>query len=500
MNAVIYARFSSHTQTEQSIDGQLAACRQYAVDNGITIVNEYIDRGISGKTHNRPEFQKMVADSFNKNFEAVLVWSFDRFSRDKTDIALYKDLLKKNGVKVISATERIDNSPSGLLLEGLYETLSVYYSEELSVKVKRGMHMNAEKGLSNGSNPGLGYRVTADKKFEVDEAAAEVVREIYRRYDGGETVTEIINDLNRRGIKTSLGRPFKPTSLYTILRNQRYIGIYRFADVVRENTMPVTVDKDLFFSVQDKLKLNSSAPARSRKKVDYLLTTKLFCGKCLSPMTGYSGMGKGEKYSYYACKKSIGKNKSCSKKKAKKDVIENIVVERCLALLTEENIDKIAKEIDKYCKEKQKNNYELQSIEKKIKDCEKSIENLFLAIESGSDAQLLSERIALRKNELTTLKEQLSKANAKIFIITEDQVKAFFQKLKAEYKDDRTSRKQLINIFIERVILYDDRLTIYYHGSDIHEDCSLGDVEKSEKALNNQQDEKVSCLVGSAPP
>lgn len=176
MNVVIYARFSSHSQTEQSIEGQLKVCNEYAAANNYVVVGEYIDRAQSGTTDNRTEFQRMIADSDRHTFEGVLVYQLDRFARNRYDSAINKAKLKKNGVRVLSAKENISDDASGILVEGVLESMAEYYSVELSQKIHRGMQINAQKCLSNGSNPGLGYKVDSDRRFYVDEDEAKIVR------------------------------------------------------------------------------------------------------------------------------------------------------------------------------------------------------------------------------------------------------------------------------------------------------------------------------------
>lgn len=145
MKLVIYARYSSHSQTEQSIEGQLIACYDYAKNNGHTVVGEYIDRAQSGTTDNRIEFQRMIADSDRHTFDGVLVYQLDRFARNRFDSAVNKAKLKKNGVRVLSARENITDDASGILVEGILESMAEYYSAELSQKIRRGMDINAEK-------------------------------------------------------------------------------------------------------------------------------------------------------------------------------------------------------------------------------------------------------------------------------------------------------------------------------------------------------------------
>ena len=136
MNVVIYARYSSDRQTEQSIEGQLKECYEYARRNGYTVIGEYIDRAISGTTDHRPEFLRMIADGDKKTFQAVLVYQLDRFARNRYDSATYKAKLKKNGIRVLSARENISDDASGVLMEAVLEGMAEYYSVELSQKIR----------------------------------------------------------------------------------------------------------------------------------------------------------------------------------------------------------------------------------------------------------------------------------------------------------------------------------------------------------------------------
>ena len=262
MNAVIYARFSCHRQTEQSIEGQLKICYDYAAAHKYNVVGEYIDRAQSGTSDNRTDFQRMIADSEKRTFEGVLVYQLDRFARDRYASATYKYKLRKNGVRVISARENITDEASGILVEGLLESMAEYYSVELAQKINRGLALNAEKCLSNGSNPGLGYKVNKkDRTFYIDEAEAEIVREIYERYARGEPKTEIIRDLNRRQVKTSIGNPFSLTSLTRLLSNKRYIGYYLYSGKETPGGMPRIIEDDLYYRVQEILERNRHAQA-----------------------------------------------------------------------------------------------------------------------------------------------------------------------------------------------------------------------------------------------
>ena len=285
MTAVIYARYSSDNQREESIEGQIRECTAYAEKNGITVIKHYIDRAFSAKTDNRPEFQQMIKDSGKKLFDVVLVWKFDRFARNRFDSANYKMILKKNGVHLISVMEPIAEGSQGILVETLLEGMAEYYSAELSEKVIRGQTENALKGKCTGGTGTIGYKIDEDKFYHLDPLTAPLVLEAFQRYDNGDKMVEIVNFLNDKGVRNMLGGKMTHSSVNTMLKNRRYIGELSFRDIVVPDAIPVIVPKDLFDRVQKRLDKNKRAPACGKADEEYLLTTKLFCGKCGAPAT-----------------------------------------------------------------------------------------------------------------------------------------------------------------------------------------------------------------------
>ena len=284
MNIVIYARFSSHSQNDQSIEGQLKVCYEFAERNGYHIVGEYIDRALSGTNDNRPEFQRMITDSSKRQFQAVLVYQLDRFARNRYDSATYKTKLKKNGVKVLSARENITDDASGILMEAVLEGMAEYYSVELSQKIRRGMNINAEKCLATGGNVALGYKVNDDKQFIIDEETAPIVKRIFEMYLAGKTMADIIRYLNENQIKTSLGNPYNKNSIRRILTNKRYCGIYTYKDTEIPDGVPRIIDDATFADVQVLMAKNKKAPARAKAVEDnYILTTKIFADYASQP-------------------------------------------------------------------------------------------------------------------------------------------------------------------------------------------------------------------------
>ncbi len=500
MNVVIYARFSSHSQTEQSIEGQLKVCNEYAAANNYVIVGEYIDRAQSGTTDNRTEFQRMIADSDRHTFEGVLVYQLDRFARNRYDSAINKAKLKKNGVRVLSAKENISDDASGILVEGVLESMAEYYSVELSQKIHRGMQINAQKCLSNGSNPGLGYKVDSERRFYVDEDEAKIVREIFHRYASGETVADIIRDLNSRKITTSLGREFNKNSLHRLLRNRRYIGMYIYKGEETPGGMPQIVDDGLFERVQNILDRNKAAPARSRGKQEYLLTTKLFCGHCKEMMTGYTGTGKhGNKYHYYIC--NGAKKKVCDKKVIQKALIEERVVQACSELLTEEKVKYIADQVYAACK-KDGDLLSVKKLKAALKEADSAIENLWVALEKGQSVDMITERIHKREAEKKELEKQLAIEIKKQSGMEYSVILSFLDYLRMLPNDNEYKRRALVNIFINAIYLYDGYFTMILNAGNRPlsiENIPLDDIEK---AFENDD---VGCssnsqLVADAPP
>ena len=262
MKAVIYARYSSDNQREESIEGQIRECKEFARRKGYTVVKIYADRAISGKkADNRPEFMQMIADSKQKLFDTVIVWKIDRFSRDKYDSVYYKHELKKNNVSVISATEPIDDSPEGQLMESIFEGFSVYYIKDLSMKVSRGMTDNVLKGKSIGGVRTYGYMIDENKNFQPEPKESLIVADIFMRYASGESTKSIVASLHEQGLKNHHGKPFAYNFITNMLKNRRYLGEYRFRDTVVENAFIPLIDKKIFDKCQKRLAENKLKPA-----------------------------------------------------------------------------------------------------------------------------------------------------------------------------------------------------------------------------------------------
>ena len=320
MKAVIYARYSSDAQTENSIEGQLRECKDFAEKNGITVLNSYIDRALSVKTDNRPEFQRMIKDSAKHLFDVVIVWKLDRFARNRYDSAHYKAVLRKNSVKVVSATEPISKDSTGILLELLLKGYAEFFSAELSEKVIRGLTENALKCKYNGGGLPVGYVIDNEQYFQLDPLTAPVVLQAFKMYDKGATHTAIAKFMNDKGVYSYRNKPMRTDCVLRLLKNRRYLGEYRYKSIVTPDAIPKIVPLDLFERVQERIVKNKKAPARQKAKEDlYLLTTKLFCGLCGKYLIGESGTSgtKGKLHTYYKCA-TAKKRKGCKKKTVRK--------------------------------------------------------------------------------------------------------------------------------------------------------------------------------------
>lgn len=252
MKAVIYARYSSDNQREASIEGQIRECTSFAEKNGITVLRHYIDRAISAKTDNRPEFQNMIKDGNKKLFDMIIVWKLDRFARNRYDSARYKAQLKKNGVKVVSATEVISDGAEGIILESMLEGFAEYYSVDLSEKVVRGMTDNALKCMFNGGTLPMGYVIDAEQHFQIDPVTAPYILDAFKQYDEGATMTQIRDWLNEQGMKNTRGNPLTYNSVQHLLKNRRYIGEYQYRDILIPDGIPAIVPKDLLTGYRPK--------------------------------------------------------------------------------------------------------------------------------------------------------------------------------------------------------------------------------------------------------
>ncbi len=481
--AVIYARYSCDKQTEQSIEGQLRIVNDFARREGYTIVGEYIDRAKSARSANRPEFLRMINDSKNGGFQYIIVYKLDRFSRNRYDSAIYKHKLRQNGVQVISATEMLSDNPESIITEAMLEAMAEFYSAELGQKTKRGMRESALKCQTTGSQPPFGYKWGEDKKLHIDEATAEIPRIAFSMYADGKGKAAIAAELNRRGYRTRRGGEFKINTLDSLLTNKKYIGVFTYMDIEVEGGCPALIDRETFEKVQELLLKTKKAPARARAKIEYLLSGKLFCGHCGEKMIAVGGTSQnGEQHHYYKCKK-----KGCEKKAERKDFLEWMVCQHVLDLLNMEGRKEILadKVIEAY-----KSTMEVDRVselEKQLNSVKGRLNHVVdLLIEHKSDALIEKmENLELQKSEI---EEQLYSASLSArHIPTRANILEWFDKLKNVDEMKSSLHKQVINTFVHKVFLWNDKMVVVFTLSNTQETVGFEEIREFEALYESKE-------------
>ena len=493
MTAVIYARYSSDNQREESIEGQIRECTAYAEKNGITVVKHYIDRALSAKTDNRPDFQQMIKDSEKRLFDIVLVWKLDRFARNRYDSAHYEYQLERNHVKLVSATEPISDSPAGIMVKSMLTGMAEYYSAELSEKVVRGMTENVLKGKYNGGTIPIGFKVDEEKFFQIDPLKAPFVVEAFQRYNDGATMKELMNWLNDSGVTTNRNQKFTYNSVQKLLTNKRYIGENHFKDIVMPDSIPAIVDKDLFEEVQLKIKKNSRAPARHKAEDDYLLTTKLFCGMCGAMMFGECGTGRNKVvHHYYKCA-TAKRFKTCKKKTVRKEWLEDLVVAETMKLIQDDAvIDAIVAEVMEL---QDQENTTLPLLEKQMREVENGIENMLNAIQAGVLTNSTKSRLEKLEAQQKELEVRIAEEKIARPRLSENQVRFWLTRFRKLDPNVKSHRETLINTFVNAVYLYDEKVLITFNYKDGTKTITFDEIAAKDALEGNGSD--LGCF---APP
>jgi len=485
MNAVIYARYSSDNQREESIDAQVRAIKDYAAKEGITIVKIYADEAKSATTSQRPQFLAMMSDAETGMFDAVIVHKLDRFSRDRFDSAYYKRHLKKYGVKLISVLENLDDSPESIILESVLEGMAEYYSRNLAREVMKGMKETAYQCKHTGGVPPLGFDIRPDQTYIINEREAEAVRLIFEMYANGKGYSAIIDELNKRGYKTKKGQPFSKNSIHDLLKNEKYIGVFVFNkaskkingkrnnhklksedEIIRiPGGCPAIVSQEQWERVQKRMEANKRASGSYSAKSVYILSGRIFCGKCGAAMTGKRAkMGRNKtEYSYYECSTRKSK-RTCDMKPINKDYVEQKVIEALYNnLFSDEIIDAATDMIYNYAALK---NTEIPDIikkyEKQLHDVELEISNIVNAVTKG----MFHESMIRKMDELETSKGLLkikleeAKLQQQTHSLAREQIHAFLARYRGIKEMPQEQQKSAVQLFVDRVTVNEDKLDI----------------------------------------
>lgn len=453
--AVIYARYSCENQTEQSIEGQLRVCQEYAQKQGILIVDTYIDRAQTGTNDNRAAFQQMLSDSAQKQFQYVIVYKLDRFARNKLESVVNKQKLRDNGVLLLSAMEQITDTPEGHMMETILEGFNQYFSEELAQKVRRGMRETRLKGLYQGGGLPYGYKAV-DRRVVVNEIEAEVVKYIYKEYACGITVREITDALAERKMLYK-GRAFPRSEIYHILRNEKYTGAYKCRDEIVDNMYPPIVSLETWQKVHEILERNKYG--KHSVETIYLLKFKAKCGYCGNPMysetgTGYGGVVK----RYYKCAGKKKDHNGCSKGQVRKEYLEEIVINAIVEELNSpQALNYMTKRLLDIQDEQMCNNSAISVLTKEKAKIDRALDNIADAIQDGMASKTTAKRLQELEKRQEELEEQIAIEQSKQAVpLDKNQIKMFYaDALKME-------PRMLMEYLIKEVIVYDDKIEIIF--------------------------------------
>lgn len=494
--AVIYARFSSDNQRDESIDAQVRAAEEYAKRNNLHIIKIYTDRAKSATSDKRPEFQQMIADSGKGIFDYVIIHKLDRFSRDKYDSARYKRKLKINGIKLLSVTENLDGSPESIILESMLEGMAEYYSKNLAREVMKGMRENALKCQHTGGRPPLGYDVDPEtKRYVINEQEAASVRLIFDYYLEGYGYNRIVSELNGRQLRTKVNRPFGKNSLRDILTNEKYAGTYIFNRSVskdyngRRNThqekseedviripggVPAIISPEDFQKAQERMRQNKRGPGAYKAKEVYLLSGLIVCGECLrregreySMMgnTKFSGRNK-LKHVTYRCS-NRDRTKMCDNKELRREYIEAFVLNELERnVFNEKAIPFLVQKLNAYQKSKAtEQDQELSRKQEALTEVGSQIRNIVDAVTMGCSQMAFVDKLAELESRKASLELAVQEANAKKqnVSITEDALRDMFATFRQFIKEKNIPEiRRFIRSYVHKVIVYKDHCEVVF--------------------------------------
>lgn len=489
--AVAYARFSSDNQREESIDAQLRAMRDYAQKNGISIVGEYIDRARSATTDDRPDFLKMVKESAGGTFDIVLVHKLDRFARNRKDSIGYRMELKRNGVSLISILEYLDDdSPESVILESVLEAMAEYYSKNLAREVRKGMKENALQCITTGGVPPFGYMLNPDtRKFEIDEYEGKAVRLIFRRMLEGHGYNKILRELNQLGYKTRKGQMFGKNSLYGILRNEKYKGVYVFNkasskdvdgkrnshkikdndEIIRiEGGIPAIVSEEDFNAVVALMKSRQNKSASMKAKETYMISGKIFCGECGNTFIGnrkFSGRNKRILVTYRCNTRARQTSDGCRNKEIRREYIERYVMDQIAATIFDDSIvPKLVKEYDEFSMQyTQEARERISKMKSKLSELTKKISNIVTVMTRSGSPALISalEKLELEKDQLEVEMEQEEQVLASSRL-PEEKLRETFMLARQLFKSGELNEtRQLLNLYLQKVVIFKEHVEVY---------------------------------------
>lgn len=437
-------------------------CSKLAERNDLSILGTYSDKAISGKTDNRPAFQRMMRDARDGKFDIVLAWKSNRMGRNMLEAMINDATLQEQGVKTVYVEEDFEDNAAGRFALRNMMNVNQFYSEAMAEDVKRGMMDNAKKCMVNG-RCAYGLRKGADGKYEINPEQAEIVREIFNRVKDGWNHIDIMDDLNARGIRNRDGNIWQRTTFDKLLRNEQYIGVYRFSGIRIDGGIPAILDRQLFEEVQYMLTNKKNPRGRRRNVEEYMLTGKLFCGHCGEAMVGICGTSRnGDRHYYYLCQGKHHQN-GCRKKNERKERVEQAVITAVKQIIMDdETIDWI---VDGYQEFVQtlRGQSAITAMEKELAEAEKGIANLMRAIEMGIITDTTKARMMELEEKRKDLTTRIRIESRMLMDLDPNQLRFSIERFRDKNINDRAYIKELINTFVKAVYVYDDRLKIVFN-------------------------------------
>ncbi len=490
--AVIYARFSSDMQREESIDAQVRACTEYCRKKHYIVSNIYVDEAKSARDIvKRDAYNQMMVDAMSHKFDVIIFHKIDRNARNEFNYYTFKNTLDQLGVRYEYAVQNIDSSPEGQMMESVLVGMAAYYSRNLAKEVRKGLNENAYKALFNGGRPPFGYKIV-DQQYVIEPREAEGVRMIFSMFLEGKGYAEITRALTEKGFVSREGKPFSKNSMHDILRNEKYKGTYIFnksvtmkngkrnthpedsPDLIRiENAIPAIISPEQFAMVAEICKNNKHRNGRYSAKESYLLSGKIFCGECGQAMNGHRMLGKMRKdgsrniYTYYLCgNKKRTAEQGCSMKMINRDAIEDKVMEAIAEhIFSEESMERIGKNMSKAYEELIKSTgYRLTELTDARNATERKLNNLYNLIEEGVADAFDIQRLSQVKKELIAIKKELEAIgkNSSLPKMTKSEIVDTLQALRNDIfiQKDELAKRQLINLFVYKVSVYKENIVI----------------------------------------
>lgn len=464
--AVIYARYSSSNQREESIEGQIRICTEYAKKKGYKITNQYIDRAMTGKNDNRPAFRQMLNDSDKGMFDVLLVYKTDRFARNRYDSAIHKTRLKKNKVQIEYAAEQIPNDSTAVLIEGFLENLAEYYSVNLSENTKRGKYENALKKKSNGGVTPIGYK-RIDGSLVIDEEKAPVIRFVFQNYIDGISYANIIKNARERyGVKLSM------SGLKLILQNEVYTGkyIYRTYDgetFVYDDNHEAIVSRETYEKAKEKRIANKRSPNAGKGKRKYALSGLINCGECGGHVIVSHSYKNGEPAFFRLYCLNRKEHKNCNNPTRKMEIVENAVIEAIKnKILDRKTIKTLA---EKACSLQEDNSLDkLKELQTELKNIQKSKNNIIAAIEQGIITPTTKDRLQELEHLESDLQVKIAtEKKAENKNLTAPEIEKFLKKYCSGNMQDETFRFELTHTFVKEILLFKNRFEITLKLSDM---------------------------------